>query len=570
LLEEIERGGMGLVFKARDTRLNRVVALKMILAGPAARREEVIRFQREARAAGQLDHPNILPVYDVNEHDGQHYFTMPFVSGGSLAGHLPRLGADPCKVAGLVEKVARAVHHAHQQGILHRDLKPANILLDAADEPFVADFGLAKFIDETSNLTESRLGLGTPAYMAPEQADPKRGPVTSRTDVWALGVMLYELLAGERPFPGSRDAAVLGILNDEPVRLWRSRKAINPALGAIVAKCLEKDPARRYASTKELADDLAAWRTGRTVSVRPTAWTGRLGRFLWRQRRGIVLVLLLLAALALGRYSVLLYRSSPTRQPPVVDATDPDEAHRQVQERLKHAQAVTLIGPTGEARYARPVLGIRDTVLSPAADGLYIVEGKRYSLVELVADPQCDEFVLRAEMWHREGGTGMVGLYVNHATREQARGTEHTFCSLTFNDGPVVPSIDQGHLALRLWHFGDPWQGTVLRRSTGTSVRRFTPAGPSPAQPAWRTVAAAVSPAGLRVTWGQDEPIAFPRERLQRLMSNLTEEATLDEPAAEGPAFAEPPVFPRRGGLGLFVYHGKASFRNVAILPRGP
>jgi WD40 repeat protein/tRNA A-37 threonylcarbamoyl transferase component Bud32 len=293
-LEEIARGGMGVVFKAHQRKLKRLVALKMILAGQLARPADVERFQAEARAAAALDHPHIVPVYDVGEHGGQHYFTMKLIDGGSLAAHLPALRADARAAARLLALVARAVQFAHEKGILHRDLKPGNVLIERRGEelvPHLTDFGLAKVLSDAS-MTASGAIVGTPAYLAPEQASGGAKPVTARSDVYSLGAVLYEMLTGRPPFSAPTAMEVLlKVMNDEPTPPRSLDRNVNRDLETICLKCLHKDPARRYDSARALAEDLERWLAGEPIVARPPSRLRKAAR--WVRRHPVTVLELL-------------------------------------------------------------------------------------------------------------------------------------------------------------------------------------------------------------------------------------------------------------------------------------
>jgi WD40 repeat protein/tRNA A-37 threonylcarbamoyl transferase component Bud32 len=298
LLEEIARGAMGVVYKAHQLSLNRVVALKMIIAGELAAPAELQRFRTEAENAAGLDHAHIVPVYEVGEHQGRPYFSMKLVEGGNLSQHLPRLTRDPRAGARLLAAVARAVHHAHQHGIIHRDLKPANILLDGRGMPQVTDFGLAKRLRGDAGLTRSNAIVGTPAYMAPEQAAVKGKQLTTAADVYALGAILYELLAGCPPFRGLTPLETLHrVLHEEPVPPSRLRPKVPRDLETICLKCLSKEPERRYASAEALAEDLERFLAGEPVLARPIGPLGRGWR--WCRRSPVVAGLVMAVALSL-------------------------------------------------------------------------------------------------------------------------------------------------------------------------------------------------------------------------------------------------------------------------------
>jgi WD40 repeat protein len=305
----IGEGGMGVVYQAWQKSPHKLVALKMIRTGTLASPAEVQRFRDEADKVAELDHPHIVPVHEAGEYDGLHYFTMKLMKGGSLEKHLSRFARDPKAAAGLLVAVARAVHYAHQRGILHRDLKPGNILLEwPAGEagppvPHVTDFGLAKRIEGDGSLTQSGAIVGTPSYMAPEQAQSRKG-VSTAADVYSLGAILYELLTGRPPFKAESPLETLQlVIEREPVRPRVHNPKVNRDLETICLKCLEKDPRRRYGSAEALAEDLERWLAYKPIKARPASRTERFWR-LCRRNPALAsltaLVAILLVVLAVG------------------------------------------------------------------------------------------------------------------------------------------------------------------------------------------------------------------------------------------------------------------------------
>ncbi len=312
LLEEVARGGMGVVFRARQPALGREVAIKLLLAGEWASPEFVDRFRTEARASAMLDHPHIVPVYAFGEVEGRWYLAMRFVRGESLARRLARSEARPTWTdsAKLVAQLARAVHYAHQRGVLHRDLKPANVLLEEGLEPYLTDFGLARLVAEDSELTHTLAVLGTPGYLAPEQASARGRPITTATDVYGLGSILYQLLCGRPPFAGGTALETLRqVLDQEPVRPSELARGVDPELEIICLKCLEKEPGRRYGSAEALADDLERRLRHEPILARPVSPAGRLAKWARRHPRSAFLALtLVLGLLAVTAASVLVSR----------------------------------------------------------------------------------------------------------------------------------------------------------------------------------------------------------------------------------------------------------------------
>jgi tRNA A-37 threonylcarbamoyl transferase component Bud32 len=295
LVEEIARGGMGVVYKAQQLSLNRIVAIKMILAGQLASEVDVQRFRAEAEAAANLDHPNIVPIYEVGEYVGQHYFSMKLIEGGSLAQQLVRFQKDLKAATKLLATVARSLHHAHQRGILHRDLKPANVLVDAQGQPYVTDFGLAKRVEGDARLTQSGAVVGTPSYMAPEQARGEK-VLTTAVDIYSLGAILYELLTCRPPFQASTPLDTLVAAREqEPKRPRVLNPRVDRELETICLKCLEKNAARRYGSAEALAEDLHRWLAHEPIQARQSTAGQKLIK--WVKRRPAVATLLAVVAL---------------------------------------------------------------------------------------------------------------------------------------------------------------------------------------------------------------------------------------------------------------------------------
>src|SRR3984893_2562016 len=339
ILEEIGRGGMGVIYRARQRHSRRIVALKRVLSYHADSRETLARFRREAEAAASLDHPNILPIYEVSEsEDGLPFFSMKFAACGSLLDIASTLRNDPRQIVRLMSKVTRAVQHAHNQGILHRYLKPGNILLDGRGEPLVSDFGLAKWLDTTSDITRTLTIFGTPGYIAPEQA---RGPaknLTAATDIYSIGAILFDLFTGRPPFLGEHALAVIHQASEKSAPKLRSlAPGLDRDLETICARCLERESAARYGTAGDLAEDLERWLEDRPIISRPVSPPVRLWR--WTRRNpalaGSIAACLILGAIGLveriasARLSSILQRVEIARRSVAVTSfEDLDEISR--------------------------------------------------------------------------------------------------------------------------------------------------------------------------------------------------------------------------------------------------
>lgn len=308
LLEEIARGGMGVVYKARQTSLNRMVAVKMILAGQLATEADIRRFHTEAEAAANLQHPNIVAIHEVGEHEDRHYFSMDYVAGQNLAALVREGPLPPAQAAEMVKTIAEAIQYAHQRGILHRDLKPQNVLIDEQDRPRVTDFGLAKRTGEDSGLTQTGAVMGSPSYMPPEQATGRHDQVGPPSDVYSLGAILYQLLTGKAPFVGETPLATLRkVVEEDPVPPSKHNPLSPPDLETICLKCLEKKPERRYHTARALAEELERFLNHEPILARPASEWRKVSAWMLKHPWLITAALALIGSVAFLGLASLVY-----------------------------------------------------------------------------------------------------------------------------------------------------------------------------------------------------------------------------------------------------------------------
>ncbi len=567
---ELGKGGMGVVYRAWQEELGREVAVKVMRGGPDIPAHVARRFAQEARLLARLKHDYLVPVYEAEFNRGQPYFVMELVAGGSLADSLARYAADPKGAALLVEQVARAVHYAHDQGVLHRDLKPANILLDEQGRPRVSDFGLAKLFGDdaeetvefgpgqpaTGHITLSLSGglLGTPPYMAPEQFRGDREAITRRTDVWALGVILYEMLTGQRPFGGNYAKSVC---DKTPLPPRTLVPKLDRGLEAVILQCLAKDPVHRYATAAELADDLARCRQGQAPKALRESWRRQLLRGV-RRRRAVAVVGLLTAA-ALVLWGVAGY------------VTNPQRAQDQIRRDLNDGKLVTLVSALGPPAHFGWGQGQERTKVSTEGDREFFVSTLSTGLVELWHDPP-PAFILRAEVRHEDTASdGYVGVYFDYRGPEPSAPRPCCYVVGFADIGQIAhertgPNGVAGSRVQTTFHYFSPQPGLEPfdhRQLVDNGLFYVPPpwrGGPG----IWRTLEIHVSPRGLTVYWiddddnGKAEPAgAVTPQEFVRCAGDIPRVS----PDMKGYTF-DPQT---RGPIGLYVYNSAASFRNVTL-----
>jgi serine/threonine-protein kinase len=363
---------MGVVWKARHSVLNVVRALKMLPAGSDADPEAMIRFCREGEAVARLDHENIVRIHEFGELEGRLYCVMEYLDGGTLTQRLQVQRLSAREAAELVALLARAVHHAHEHGVVHRDLKPSNVLFTSDGVPKLADFGLAKILDESNAVhTRTHVVLGTPRYMAPEQASGQARAVGPAADVWALGTILYECLTGQPAFQAGRSKEVLPLVQKAEVRLpSRLCPGLPADLEAVCLKCLQKEPGDRYASAGDLAEDLERWLAGQPTRARPFTSLQRLGQVVRRRRWVVAALALVLALLGAGVATAFYFA--------------PEQRAARITTALARGETVVLIGEQGGPQWSRWACGAGASKTEIAPDGTFQLITWGHVLFELV------------------------------------------------------------------------------------------------------------------------------------------------------------------------------------------
>ena len=588
VFEEIGHGGMGVVYRAKQRLANREVAVKVLASALATRGRAAERFSGEIEALAKLRHPNIVEVYEVGEDSGCIYFSMELVRGGTLASRAKRQPLEPAEAAAMVEQLAVAVHAAHVVGLLHRDIKPANVLLTAEGAPKLSDFGLAKWMDREDGLTETGAVLGTPSYMAPEQAvGSQHGTLGPPTDVYGLGATLYDLLTGRPPFRAASTFETLQkVIHEPPMAPRTLSPAVPPDLEAVCLKCLEKDPARRYATAQELANDLHRWCIGDPTRARPLSWPRKVWQVVRKRSRWIGAVAALAAAVGIGIYIA-------TEGPPTADKE---------MRALRRGEKVILIGETGAPRYHRWAVGMGEAG-EQGAGKQFMAFALETGLLELLPDSQTDRYRFSAE-FHVDASVktdSKAGIYFAHNRSVlDGRVAVDRIVTVEFNDDhltqmpfknlklpePGKPSVYDPVTIREGIYYGLPTGKFKAEVTPLTYLRVMDPLDSAGMkkwdQIPWRQIVATVGPDDVRVEWrdpdGTYRPVgieshrlpfqpAIPTSKLMAREEHYKGELKKDYPGIDTSGFK--PYSPR-GGVGLYVYNARVFFRNVVIEPLAP
>lgn len=559
------QGGMGVVYLAQHTVIGRPVALKMLRDRFLPPADHVERFRIEMQAIAKLQHPNIVPLIHADMHQRSMYFTMEYIDGCTLADRLKQERLSLAESVALVHTLACAMHYAHEQQVVHRDLKPANILLKNSQHPMISDFGLAKLLDQESHGTISGAVMGTPAYMAPEQASGKSASAFERADIYALGAILYHCVTGRPPFQSSDQLDVLHLVRTRmPTAPSLHETSVPPELDAICLKCLQKSPDKRYRTMAELAADLDRFQRRQPVQAMPS----RLQRGLAVARHIAVPFALVLAVIVL---SGGLYWSDPKR---------PLQNHLR---RLDHNETTTLVG-AGEPWY-RLRSGEQGSKIVAHTDGtLSVLAWEAVTLVELLPKVPTSEYTLRAMVRHeRSDPHGFVGLYVAHRHYPGTTPTGHNaYMGLTYNDIrhqredrlaglpdhlrnkvelPANNGIQFGFGGVGITNDGRLWEIFPSIDPTLT----FAPNGL--AGDRWRALRLDVYSDSVMAYWDDQPAGEKAASHFEDLWTRHCDEQQKRSPT-DASVLGLATNYQPRGGLGLVLYRGSATFKDVTVTPR--
>jgi eukaryotic-like serine/threonine-protein kinase len=566
-LGKLGEGGMGVVYLARKPPFKWRVALKMIVAHRLTNPEHVARFFREVEVVTRLRHPNVVQVYDCGICEGVPYYTMELMEGGTLDSEIKAGPLTPVEAAQVVRTLASAMEYVHQKHVVHRDLKSANVLRARDGTLKISDFGLARWLDagplETTSAfqTGPDVILGTPGFMAPEQAACETADRPA--DIYALGAILYHALTGRPPFTGPKAEVLRLVGTSTPKRPSALRPGIPFALELICLKCLEKIPAARYLSAQALADDLDRWLKGESPRETPR-WITRLGRNVRRhQTAAMASLVLATAGIPLIPLGTNAYFKSPAR---VIERIETD---------LARGRAVTLIGNTGKALWWEWKSGGKEGQARILANESFTLQSWPLGLVELLPDTRSENYTITAQVRHEESDLeGEVGLYFSRKAYPWAESELHFMAQVTFN--AVRGDADRlARIPLEVMPGQVPRDNVVTLRPhlvsdesrwpfmnwifSGTTGPHFKPLGTRSG--VWHDLKVTVTPEIVTAQWNDEPPFSMTRSRIEESVTRAL--STPLEPKPARPDFV--PTFSARGGVGLYLRKGSASFRSVTI-----
>jgi serine/threonine-protein kinase len=548
---------MGVVYQAVQTGTGRTVAIKYLHGGGSLDPALRSRFAGEAHALARIDHPNIVRVYDADEDDaGRPYFAMEFVPGGSIGRLIRSSPVDPREAARIVAAVASAVEAAHRVHVLHRDVKPGNVLLAADGTPKITDFGLAKLGDRDDGLTVSGAVMGTPSYMAPEQAAGHRLDFDPRIDVYGLGATLYELLTGKPPYKGPTNAATLKLVEKANlVPPTTHRPGLPRDLEAICLKCLARDPLDRYPTAQEVADDLNRYLDGQPTYARPATPWQKIHRRLRRHR--VAFAILTLLALVGAGMAVAARERDPRRQ---------------LERALDRGDKVTLVGASGLPRHHRWEMDEVALTLPTAAGGAAGFQSQTRSQLELIHDSRTDRYRFTAELRHLSGGDAdsRVGVYLGPTNGSGPHGMRISrWYGFEYTESPPPAMRRPGLTGYDLVTLHMRERSETSNAALG--VFEFPPVRfvPTP----WRKIVIDVTPDALAVYWRQDDgTLAEAYRRIAGAPDPAAEALRFQFDPARDPRGLVIPDWVPRGPLGIYVVNAGVAFKNVTLepLPQAP